>query len=270
MRAHQACAIESAALHNQNFQVFVLFACRTYLEKPAHIIDALLSYKNIKFRELNIGTYILDTPITDWLKLNDFYRSSFLMHHLSDLLRLLTLYRYGGIYLDMDVMLLRTFEDLHLNYACSMGNQSISNSILGLEPKGFGHQLAEWLLQDFRKNLVRDSFDSTEHKFLLRVLQEVCSTRNVTLMVRDPKRCKGFRVFNVSEFYEVPLKQSELLLDQNLASEMLERIKNSRIIHIWNRFSAKWPLKTDSKSAYMQLAAKHCPKVFKAAGDFFS
>lgn len=77
MRARHACAIEAAALHNPNFRVFLLFACRTYLEEPVPIIDALLSYKNIKFRELNIETYILDTPITDWLKLDDLYRSRF-------------------------------------------------------------------------------------------------------------------------------------------------------------------------------------------------
>lgn len=192
------------------------------------------------------------------------------MHHISELLRLITLYRYGGIFLDLDVLLLSTLEDLHLNYAGAMTNQSISNSVLSLEPNGFGHQIAEWCLLDFRKHLIKDSFGSNGHRFLLRVLQEVCGTKNVTLMIEDPKRCNGFRVFNMSAFYEVPLKQSELFINPKRANEMLTRIKHSRLIHIWNRLSAKWPLKIDSKAAFMQLAVKHCPKVFAAAGDLFS
>lgn len=79
LTARQACAIESAALHNPNFQVFVLFASATYFpgiadpENP--IIDALLNYDNINFRQLNLWRYAENTPIENWVKSGDLFHS---------------------------------------------------------------------------------------------------------------------------------------------------------------------------------------------------
>lgn len=79
LTARQACAIESAALNNPNFQVFVLFASATYFpgtsdpENP--IIDALLNYDNINFRQLNLWRYAENTPIENWVKGGDLFHS---------------------------------------------------------------------------------------------------------------------------------------------------------------------------------------------------
>jgi len=77
LSARQACAIESAALHNPNFQVFVLFSSSTYLsdDQKNPILDALRSYKNVHLRQLNIWRYAKDTPIEDWFKKGDLFRS---------------------------------------------------------------------------------------------------------------------------------------------------------------------------------------------------
>lgn len=79
LTARQACAIESAALNNPNFKVFVLFTSATYLpgiadpENP--ITDALLSYDNINFRQLNLWRYAENTPIENWVKNGDLFQS---------------------------------------------------------------------------------------------------------------------------------------------------------------------------------------------------
>lgn len=91
LTARQACAIESAALHNPNFQVFVLFAGPTYRhygnsssssasgssgnQRHQPIIDAILSYKNVHLRQLNLWRYAAGTPIEEWLKDGRLFRS---------------------------------------------------------------------------------------------------------------------------------------------------------------------------------------------------
>lgn len=78
MTARQACAIESAALNNPIFQVFVLFTCPTYRPLSGGqklLIDAIETYKNVRFRHLNIGNYARDTPIEDWIKKGDLLNS---------------------------------------------------------------------------------------------------------------------------------------------------------------------------------------------------
>ncbi|XP_030555702.1 lactosylceramide 4-alpha-galactosyltransferase-like isoform X2 [Drosophila novamexicana] len=269
IKAHQACPIESAALHNPNFQVFVLFACPTHRNKSMPIIDALQSYKNVHFRSLNLDRYAEDTPIADWVKKGDLYTSRYLIFHLSDLLRLITLYRFGGVYLDMDVLQLHSLEDEPLNYAGAETSDSIGNSVISLEPNGFGHQLGELFLQDFHVNYKGDAWAHNGPMGLVRVLSEICGTNNVTLMVNNRKRCLGFKVFDVNAFYEVPWTQWQLFFKPENSTETLARTKSSRMVHIWNHIVTKWPLKINSKSAYMHWAAQHCPRVVAVTGERF-
>ncbi|XP_064541230.1 lactosylceramide 4-alpha-galactosyltransferase-like [Drosophila montana] len=269
IKAHQACPIESAALHNPNFQVFVLFACPTHLNKSLPIIDALLSYKSVHFRSLNLEHYAQDTPIGDWVKKGDLFTSSYLMYHLSDLLRLITLYRFGGVYLDMDVLQLRSLEDEPLNFAGAERSDSIGNSVISLEPNGFGHQLGELFLQDFQKNYESDAWAHNGPMGLVRVLSEVCGTKNVSLMVNNRDCCHGFRVFDIKAFYEVRFDECKMFFEPENATETLARTKDSRMVHTWNHIVRRWPLKIDSKSAYMQWAVQHCPRVVAATGELF-
>lgn len=83
LTARQACAIESAALHNPNFQVFVLFAGPTYQiptarhndSHPQTLVEAILSYSNVHLRRLNLWSYAAATPIEEWLKDGRLFRS---------------------------------------------------------------------------------------------------------------------------------------------------------------------------------------------------
>lgn len=79
LTTRQACAIESAALHNPNYQVFVLFASITHLpgrtDPINSITEAVLSYKNVQFRQLSVRRYVENTPIENWFKKRDLFYS---------------------------------------------------------------------------------------------------------------------------------------------------------------------------------------------------
>ncbi|XP_034475291.1 lactosylceramide 4-alpha-galactosyltransferase-like [Drosophila innubila] len=116
LTARQACSIKSAALNNPNFQVFVIFANPKVTDKENRFINVIQSYKNVHLRQLNIWRYAKDTPVEDWVLRNNMFLSIYPTEHTSDLLRLLTLYRFGGIYMDLDVVVLRSLENVPLNY----------------------------------------------------------------------------------------------------------------------------------------------------------
>lgn len=80
LSARQACAIESAAIHNPSSKVFVLFASPRYMLKTNSsardpIIDALTSYTNIYLRNLNLWTYASGTPIFEWFEDGSLFKS---------------------------------------------------------------------------------------------------------------------------------------------------------------------------------------------------
>lgn len=105
----QACAVESAAKMNPDSEVYVLF--------PSPIVDnasvsspsvhQLFKYPNVKLRHVTMETYFQDTPLEAWYKSGMLRTSHWPRSHASDILRYLTLWKFGGIYLDLDVVVTR-------------------------------------------------------------------------------------------------------------------------------------------------------------------
>lgn len=97
----QSCAIESAAKWNPKKKVFVLFASPRVLDgtEPKHV-QALMQYKNIVFRNVDLWAYAKGTPIEDWMEDNVLFTSDYVNFHMSDLLRYLRcVYRSWDRYL---------------------------------------------------------------------------------------------------------------------------------------------------------------------------
>ncbi|XP_034474390.1 lactosylceramide 4-alpha-galactosyltransferase-like [Drosophila innubila] len=273
LTARQACAIESAALHNPNFQVFVLFASprnhpqdnSSGINEP--LIDAILSYPNVQLRQLNLMRYAADTPIDDWFKDGQLFRSSYMVVHISDLLRLVTLYRFGGIYMDLDVVFLRSMENVPLNYAGAESDTHIANGVMSLAPTGFGHQFAASCLREFQRNFDGSDWGHNGPGVITRVAQRICATKNITMMLKDRKRCLGFQVFERNAFYAVPWVNWRHFFEPQFLKETLEKTKDSFLIHVWNKHSYQHPVTVDS--AYGKIAAQNCPRSYAAAGKYF-
>ncbi|EEC18888.1 lactosylceramide 4-alpha-galactosyltransferase, putative, partial [Ixodes scapularis] len=53
------------------------------------------------------------TPLSSWNFSGAMRSSRYRVVHLADVLRLAVVYKYGGVYLDLDTVVLRSLEDLH-------------------------------------------------------------------------------------------------------------------------------------------------------------
>lgn len=99
-------------------------------------------------RNLNISTYPMDSPIETMLKNGHYFRSTFRTDHLTDtMLRLMTLYKFGGIYIDMDYVILKSFDGLDLNFAGLQNKSRIGNGVLGFSQSGYGHEMIDLSLR---------------------------------------------------------------------------------------------------------------------------
>lgn len=98
--------MESAAKMNPRKDVYVLF--------PGPVVDdavalspsvrQLLLYPNVRLRHVNMVQYFHQTPLQEWYELGQLRTSLWPRSHASDILRYLTLWKFGGIYLDLDVV----------------------------------------------------------------------------------------------------------------------------------------------------------------------
>lgn len=105
LNARQACAVESAARMNRKMTVYLLFMSPSKIsESSKQLVRQLLSYENIKIRRLYMNNYVKHTPLEEWYDSGILRTSRWPKSHMSDILRYLTLWKFGGIYLDLDVV----------------------------------------------------------------------------------------------------------------------------------------------------------------------
>ncbi|KAH8263394.1 hypothetical protein KR044_008247 [Drosophila immigrans] len=267
LNARQACAIESAAFHNPNFQVFVLFANPKVIDPKDPFITIIRSYRNVHLRQLNIWRYAKETPVEDWIVRDNKFMSIYPTEHTSDLLRFLTLFRFGGIYLDMDIVVLRSLEELPLNYVGMQINGDVSNAVLSLKPMGIGHEVGKLFLRDFQQHFKTDGYTSNGPTVIKRVLEKICGTKSGKEVINHPKRCHGFHIYDPTAFYK--LQDIRYFFDTKLLDEAIKQTNNSYLIHVYNSASSNCFSKSGSNTAYKKYAKENCPMTFAAAATFF-
>ena len=78
-----------------------------YTSNASPSVQQLFKYPNIKIRHVSLEKYFEDTPLRAWYKTGLLRTSHWPRSHASDVLRYLTLWKYGGTYLDLDVVVTR-------------------------------------------------------------------------------------------------------------------------------------------------------------------
>lgn len=127
--------------------MFVLFASpvgfRGNASNLPENIEILKSYPNVHLRNNNVWKYAEGTPLEKWLNTGTLFESKFLFEHMSDVLRYLTLYKFGGIFMDLDVVVQRNFDHLGQNFAGDDSADAIGCGVLHFGMDRVGRKVAQ-------------------------------------------------------------------------------------------------------------------------------
>ena len=109
----EICSIESAAKNNPDKNVYVVMTSPV-MEFQNHSAASAVSkrYPNLHFRHVDAHSFISDSILRDIWKEGLIQRSKFFVSHFSDVMRFLLLHKFGGTYLDMDQIVLKSLPDL--------------------------------------------------------------------------------------------------------------------------------------------------------------
>lgn len=151
------------AMMNPEHEVFVLFTSQVGFRNssPLPIIDALRYYPNIHFNYLNLTQYAEHTPLSNWIKTGKLYSSSFVNSHTSDILRYLSLWKYSGTYLDLDIVMMKPLKVLKPNYAGAESKNFVAAGIINLENES-GHEISDLCVKDLLANFDGNDWVSDE------------------------------------------------------------------------------------------------------------
>lgn len=118
-----------------NSKIYVMFVSKTRFVRLKHslLIDMLTKYQNVHFKYLRIEHFAKNTPLESWFRAEELAKSKYEIAHTADILRLLTLWKYGGTYLDLDVIVAKGVK--MTNFACAEDNKVVNNAILSLDKR---------------------------------------------------------------------------------------------------------------------------------------
>ncbi|XP_076225440.1 lactosylceramide 4-alpha-galactosyltransferase-like isoform X2 [Nomia melanderi] len=267
LNARQACAVESAAKMNPSMNVYLFFTSPSKISNHSEqIFNQLQTYPNIKIRRIYPEEYVMGTPLEQWYKSGVLKRSQWPRNHMSDILRYLTLWKFGGIYLDLDVVVITSLEHLS-NFAGAEDWNHIAAGVMGFDLTPMGRRVADACIRDLKANYRGNIWGNNGPGVITRTLQKICSTEHIRDM--STVRCQGFRVFSPSAFYPIHYEKWKMYFEMKDKNVTMKRLEKAMIIHVWNKLSGSEPVRVNSDVPYAVIARKHCPLVFKNCGDTF-
>jgi lactosylceramide 4-alpha-galactosyltransferase len=266
LNLRQICSIESAALTNSNARIFVILVAPFVLTKAIKFtpqLRAILDYTNVYFKSMHLVQYTIDTPLEHFIANGSIFKSRFIRAHTADALRLLFLWKFGGTYLDMDMVVQQNLSAMPSNFICR-DHGFLCNAIMNMKGK-VGRKFAKMFMDDFIENFNPLEWSENGPFMLARVLSKVCGTKNV----RKMNDCDGFRVLDDEVCYPITGLQWQYMFDDSYGETVVNLTRNSVVVHFWNKLSHIQKLKCNSTSAYLRIAREFCPKTMEFCTDYF-
>lgn len=109
---------------------------------------ALISYPNLHFVNVRIEDLTENPLIKEWIGMGEVFEAQYL-EQISDLARLLVIHRFGGTYLDSDMIIFENLSKLGSNWFCVQDHKAISinNAAFRLNNFGIGKLIAHRCLE---------------------------------------------------------------------------------------------------------------------------
>ncbi|KAI5645582.1 alpha 1,4-glycosyltransferase conserved region domain-containing protein [Phthorimaea operculella] len=283
----QACTIESAARAHPNWTIYVLFSApisTKYAQSKESIISRIL-LPNVKLRRIHISEYVRGTPAENIVGKGLLDSSKYRISHTSDVLRFTTLYKHPGVYLDLDIIVVKPLDSLASNFAIAESKTSVAVGALGLADDELGRSFAYALVDEkslvtvgsalsladdelgrsFAYALVEElsaTFDGEQFSnngpgVITRVLQSWCGTKEVPHMSKDI--CQGISIYRPAYAYPINWENAEKYFEGGKLSA--RQTKFAYMYHVWGKVSSHLDIHEDSP--FHQLAKTYCPTVYK-------
>ncbi|XP_075615745.1 lactosylceramide 4-alpha-galactosyltransferase-like [Balearica regulorum gibbericeps] len=251
------CSVESAARTHPGTRVVVLMKGLPSgnASLPNHWALSLLScFPNVEIRPLDLTELFSGTPLAKWYLQPEHQKEPYFLPVLSDACRITIMWKFGGIYLDTDFIVLKNLKNL-TNALGIESNNLLNGAFLSFKPK---HKFIELCMQDFVDNYNGWIWAHQGPGLLTRVFKKWCSISNI----QNNMNCKGVHALSQEAFYPVHWSNWKKLFDTISSSELHSLLKNTYAVHVWNKLSHGTRLEITSQALLAQLYSQFCPATY--------
>ncbi|XP_023217131.1 lactosylceramide 4-alpha-galactosyltransferase-like [Centruroides sculpturatus] len=250
LNLRQACSIESAAIHHSQSSIKVMIL------KDTDVAYGLTKmYPNIKVNRIHLNDTFEGTPLKTWFRSKQWATSIFRTNDISDALRIVLIREFGGIYLDLDVVVLKPLYNIN-NFAIMQDKATVNNAIFRFDQ---GHNFLYKCLQNLEKSYMKNIWGSIGPNLFTKTVKDYCkihSFRNLSALNCDmdvqPENA-GYPIpyYKWKEYFRPPTPKNKHIL------------KESYVIHVWNAKSKNEMLRIGSGSIYENAMKENCPFIYE-------
>ncbi|KAM9316081.1 alpha-1,4-N-acetylglucosaminyltransferase-like [Gastrophryne carolinensis] len=253
------CAIESAArVYPERPVVFFMKGLEDVSseEEEQNVRDrfpSLLFFDNIYFFPLKMEELFADTPLMPWFQKVDPKQERFWAYVTSDACRFAMMWKYGGIYMDADVISVRSIPNAQ--FLAAEAQYKTSSSVFALSQF---HNLSWWFMEDFVQNYRGDVWGHQGPQLFTRVVRKFCgmpvfnSTNNLM--------CANIPYLHPHRFYPISYQDWKKYFEvwANWPS-----FENSYALHVWNFMNKNGKTMEPGSNTLMEhLYQKYCPNTY--------
>ncbi|XP_048405265.1 lactosylceramide 4-alpha-galactosyltransferase-like [Stegostoma tigrinum] len=245
------CSVESAARSHPRAKIVFYMKGLSAAKAKTFGISLLNCFPNVEIRPLDLIDLFADTPLSLWYSRLHQWWQPYLIPTIADACRLVLLWKYGGIYLDTDIIVLKNL----LNLTNSLGKEEqylLNTAFLSFDR---GHDFIGNCLKDFAEHFNAWIWGHQGPQLVTRVLKKWCQKRSVAKI----QQCKGVSVLPPEAFYPIPWQDWKKYFKVMSRSEAQRLLKNSYAVHIWNKMSHGTSFSRGSKVMIDQLCSVYCP-----------
>ena len=281
----QSCSVESA-LRNSGRNPVILMSSPVLEPARSNATCQLLRY-GAKFFKYNFAEFVKETPL-EKLVFSQLEGNKDVITHASDMMRQVSVYKYGGMYLDLDFVILRdltgirnavTMTNMGREYDLVKNNSEfcnpeapsekghIQNAFVALDK---GHQLP-WKIME---NLVR-IYNGDQNRAATGPLMLTHSIEQLYQI--SPKELRGFKsanltIFPTFKFFTTGAQRAKTIFNtgkNRSPAEWDEFFSCSYAVHFYSYISKHFKISGDPKTdTYSYLAPKHCPISYWSHKEF--
>ncbi|XP_006127992.2 alpha-1,4-N-acetylglucosaminyltransferase-like [Pelodiscus sinensis] len=255
-----ACSVESAArIYPDRPVVFFMKGLKNNTRLDSNSTSSasslLSAMKNVFLFPLQMESLFQGTPLLPWYHKVNAAQEKHWVHIISDASRLALLWKYGGIYMDTDVISIRPIPVA--KFLAAQASQFSSNGILGFPH----HHWFIWdCMEDFVENYNGGIWGNQGPMLMTRRLRALCTLSDFHNV--EDLSCQNISFLHPQRFYPIAYEGWRQYYE---IWETSPDFSNSYALHLWNFMNQEHkPVVAGSNTLVENLFKTHCPTTYKA------
>ncbi|XP_042859246.1 lactosylceramide 4-alpha-galactosyltransferase-like [Penaeus japonicus] len=256
------CAVESFARENPKAEVWYVMttsAVNNTNGLPGRLLD---HYPNLHVVSADLDMVFNNTLLEEFFTSGAWYRNTpWPMIQISDLLRVLLVWRYGGFYSDTDTVCLKSISPLKNVIVTSTGDRNhIANGVFHFTNR---HEFITFIMSTMTKMYSPRAWGSMGPNTFNRCTREYCKLPNLQSLFpkerEDPIKCGNITVLPEYYLLPYPWNQYRKIFREGGWKNFIATHKKTYAIHAYGKVNGGMLIKVGSNSIYEGASRTFCP-----------